>query len=47
MYKTMYLVLFDAITNIIDILQKALRKAEDIYIESDDTPITLKPNGDN
>ncbi len=33
-YKTMYLKLFNAITDAVEILQDAQRKTEDIYIES-------------
>lgn len=47
MYKAMYLVLVDAISDVIDILQKALREAEDIYIEASDSPIIFEPNKDN
>ena len=40
-YKKMYLILVDEVTNTIDGLKSALDKAEDIFIESDDTAIEL------
>ncbi len=40
-YKKMYLILVDEVTNTIDGLKSALEKAEDIYVESDDTAIEL------
>ena len=40
-YKKMYLILVDEVTNTIDGLKSALEKAEDIYVESDDTVIEL------
>lgn len=36
-YKKMYLTLVDEVTNTIDNLKAALEKAEDIYIDTDET----------
>ncbi|MCD7946691.1 MAG: hypothetical protein LUG13_00120 [Oscillospiraceae bacterium] len=40
-YKKMYLTLVDEVSNTIDRLTAVLQKAEEIYIESDDTEIQI------
>ena len=40
-YKTMYLTLVDEVANTIDNLTAVLQKAEEIYIEGDDTEIEI------
>lgn len=39
-YKKMYFTLFNAMTDTISQLQAAQQKAEEIYIQSGDTPLT-------
>ncbi|MEM1484253.1 hypothetical protein V6615_05155 [Oscillospiraceae bacterium PP1C4] len=40
-YKKMYHILFHETATVIEQLQEAQRKAEEVYIESDDTPLTI------
>ena len=40
-YKKMYHILFNAITQSIDILQKAQIETEELFINADDTPIPI------
>ena len=42
-YKSMYLTLFQAMTDAIEILQLAQQTTEEMYISSDDTPIKFFP----
>ena len=43
-YKSIYLQLFNRITDAINILQKAQQEGEKAYIESEDTPIIVLDN---
>jgi len=46
-FKKMYYSLLGEVSNVIDILQKALQKAEQLYIASSaDTMLTLVPEND-
>lgn len=42
-YKSMYFKLFNGITDAINLLQKAQRECEEVYIKSNDTPVTMLP----
>jgi len=43
-FKEMYLTLFRSATKAVDILGQAQVEAEEMYIESDDTPLELTPS---
>lgn len=40
-YRTMYSILFNALTDAIDILQRAQQKTEELYIKADDPDLHL------
>ena len=43
-FKEMYLTLFRSATKAVEILKQAQVEAEEMYIESDDTPLELIPS---
>lgn len=45
-YKAMYFMLFNRITDAIDILQQAQREGEKTYMESEDAIIHILPTDD-
>lgn len=45
-YKEMYYMLFNKITKVIEQLKTIQQKTEELYINSDDTPLNLIRNDD-